>query len=308
MLLHQVDWTFFRPDLIDVPHKVMMSGKENLIGVIRKKLLSYSLAVTTALDNSALGVYMRYPDTIVKSGKCIHYMISREVRGTPDPDPTAVFYQVEDHVVKFSRVEFALMTGLRFGGSSFDPYKTAGVPDSSLYSRIFDKVAQTPNQVWKKFKDPTFVPDDGDVLKLCKLLLAVFIVLGLDPTNAKIPEWVWLLVENRRQWEEFPWGSMSYQILVRQLTHVRPHLLKGGKGESYHLQGNSLAFLSWIYSAFPALGQHIGVIRQADALPRGARFRYQKSWSDIAINHINRVHIFVHLILALLIQFLIQLM
>lgn len=173
------------------------------------------------------------------------------MRGTPNLVPSVVFYQVGQEIVRFLRVEFALVTGLKFGGSSLDLYASHQIPASSFYTRTL-------------IKSQSFHMHYGEDswTKILSLSLTTFwwqvssleqsISCWIGPEQFK--NWLWVLIKNRKYWVEFPWGNMSFQIMLRALTHVRTQLNKEGVKEVYHFMGNTIAFLSWIYSLFLMLG------------------------------------------------------
>ncbi|KAL6540468.1 hypothetical protein OROMI_024351 [Orobanche minor] len=80
---------------------------------------------------------------------------------------------------------------------------------------------------------------------------------------------MWVLVEDDEAWEQFPWGSMAYQFLIGQINAVK----KDVPGP-YHLKGNTIAFLAWIYEVIPSYGLKIGGRVEQDRRPRMLRYRY----------------------------------
>ncbi|KAL6571237.1 hypothetical protein OROHE_002880 [Orobanche hederae] len=69
--------------------------------------------------------------------------------------------------------------------------------------------------------------------------MASMYVVGLDPNKTKILNWMSVLVEDNEAWEQFPWGSMSYQLLIGQINAVKI-CIPG----PYHLKGNTIAFFA----------------------------------------------------------------
>ncbi|KAL6584715.1 hypothetical protein OROMI_004004 [Orobanche minor] len=131
----KVKWNYIRPMLMDEYHKVQMTMKEDFIEVIRFRLESSREEAVEGLRASAFGNYLKYKDHIAKSQKCICYVVSRQVVGVPDPDENALWFKINGEVTRFSKVEFALVTGLRFGTSQFNPYEDHDIPETSLYTR-----------------------------------------------------------------------------------------------------------------------------------------------------------------------------
>ncbi|KAL6519555.1 hypothetical protein OROHE_017375 [Orobanche hederae] len=105
-----VKWKYIRPLLMDEYYKVQMTMKEDCIEVIRCRLESSGEEAVEGLRASVLGNYLKYKDHIAKSQKCICYVVSRQVEGVPDPDENAMWFKVNGEVLRFLKVEFALVT------------------------------------------------------------------------------------------------------------------------------------------------------------------------------------------------------
>ncbi|KAL6551056.1 hypothetical protein OROMI_021544 [Orobanche minor] len=285
----KVKWNYIRPMLMDEYHKVQMTMKEDFIEVIRRRLESSGEEAVEGMRASAFGNYLKYKDHIAKSQKCICYVVSRQVLGVPDPDENALWFKINGEVIRFSKVEFALVTGLRFGTSQFNPYEDHDIPETSLYTRLFKNEKITSIHLWNLFKSKDFnIESAADCIKLCKVIIAAHVVLGNDPCNWKIPDWVWVLVEDEQAWDRFPWGSMSFQILHRAVNNVKKKTMAT---RSFHLHANTLALLGWIYEALPEVGMEIGGLRgdYQGGWPRGLKFEYEQSYSKVDISEVHGV-------------------
>ncbi|KAL6552019.1 hypothetical protein OROGR_008173 [Orobanche gracilis] len=280
----KVKWKYIRPLLMDEYHKVQMTMKEDFIEVILCRLESSGEEAVEGLRASAFGNYLKYKDHIAKSQKCICYVVSRQVEGVPDPDENAMWFKVNGEVIRFSKVEFALVTGLRFGTSQFNPYEDHDIPETSLYTRLFKNEKITSINLWNLFKSKDFhIENAADCIKLCKVIIAAHVVLGNDPCNWKIPDWVWVLVEDEQAWDRFPWGSMSFQILQRAVNNVRKKTMAT---RSFLLHANTLALL-----ALPEVGMEIGGLRgdYQGEWPRGLKFEYDQSYAKVDISEVHGV-------------------
>ncbi|KAL6501120.1 hypothetical protein OROHE_025317 [Orobanche hederae] len=285
----KVKWKYIRHMLMDEYHKVQMTMEEDFIEVIRCRLESSGEKAVEGLRASAFGNYLKYKDHIAKSQKCICYVVSRQVLGVPDPDENALWFKINGEVIRFSKVEFALVTGLRFGTSQFNPYEDHDIPETSLYTRLFKNEKITSIHLWNLFKSKDFhIESAADCIKLCKVTIAAHVVLGNDPCNWKIPDWVWVLVEDEQVWDRFPWGSMSFQILHRAVNNVKKKTMAT---RSFHLHANTLALLGWIYEALPEVGMEIGGLRgdYQGEWPRGLKFEYEQSYSKVDISEVHGV-------------------
>ncbi|KAK4859970.1 hypothetical protein QYF36_015187 [Acer negundo] len=88
------------------------------------------------------------------------------------------------HSVRFSKVEFCLITGLKFGV----------IPDTARY-------------------------DMYDAVKLCLLFMLNWILMGVDERD-KVSVWQWRLVEDLDAFDAFPWGAHVYRRSIYCFKHA----------------------------------------------------------------------------------------
>ncbi|KAL6577294.1 hypothetical protein OROMI_011570 [Orobanche minor] len=216
-------WTFKRKNLAAEHHKVMVTGYEMTVGDIRMCLSSFGKQCEREMKKSAFQHYLKLPDTVTRSGKALHFMISRQV-----------------------------------------------------YARLLEGKPISPADLRTKFLNKHFKVNkvvvkgtESEYLKLAKVLMASMFVVGLDKNKTKIPTWMWVLVEDDEAWEQFPWGSLSYQFLMGQINRVKTNI-----PGPYHLKGNTVAFLAWIYEVIPSYRLEIGGRVEQERRPRMLRYRY----------------------------------
>ncbi|KAL6503681.1 hypothetical protein OROGR_025604 [Orobanche gracilis] len=244
-------WTIKRKNLAAEHHKVMVTGYETTVGDIHVCLESF-----------------------VK--QCVREM-NKSVTPKPDLDQTALWFKVQGTVLRFSRVEFALISGLRYGSAKINAYMLSEkVSVDSVYARLLESKPIFTAYLRTKFMDKHFKVNkvevkgsENDYLKLAKVLMASMFVVGLDPNKTKIPTWMWVLVEDNDAWDRFPWGSMSYQFLIGQINAVKKNV-----PGLYHLKGNTIAFLAWLYEVIHSVGLKIGGRMEQQRRPRMLRYRY----------------------------------
>ncbi|KAL6515428.1 hypothetical protein OROHE_018462 [Orobanche hederae] len=255
----------------------MGTSYESTIGDIQSCLESFGRQSIREMNKYVFGQYMKLPDIVTWSGKVVHYMISRQVTPRPELDKTTLWFKVKGKVLRFSRVEFALICGLKFGPAKINPYMMNDkIPVDSVYARLLESTPILPVNLRTKFIDKKFKVNkvevkgsEADYLKLAKVLMASMYVVGLDPNKTMIPNWMWVLVEDNEAWEQFPWGSMSYQMLIGQINAVK-RFIPG----PHHLQGDTIAFLSWIYEVIPSIRVKFGGRVEQDKRPRMLRYIY----------------------------------
>ncbi|KAL3615212.1 hypothetical protein CASFOL_040873 [Castilleja foliolosa] len=174
-------------------------------------------------------------------------------------DGDELWFLVGDTFARFSKYEYALVTGLRFGPTNFDPNADREIRKDGVYRKFIDP----HNKFSKKGVKYTFVlnlfnnppkelrrsKERESLLKIAKVLFVHGFLVAID-TRYRIANWVWPLVENENEWETFPWGAYSFQILMYRMKNAK---VKAGDKDNYHIYGFSHAFLHFIFESVPGL-------------------------------------------------------
>ncbi|KAL3646411.1 hypothetical protein CASFOL_011591 [Castilleja foliolosa] len=88
---------------------------------------------------SCFGAYLNYPTKKQIRGTAMHLMLSQQViREGAHEDQ--LWFLVGDKFVRFSKYEYALVTGLRFGPTNFDPSEDCDLPIDGVYMEFIDPV------------------------------------------------------------------------------------------------------------------------------------------------------------------------
>ncbi|KAL6554023.1 hypothetical protein OROMI_019696 [Orobanche minor] len=284
--INENTWVFKRKNLAYEHHRIMLTGGENTVKDIWCVLESFSKKTVKQLRHSTIGAFMKLPDTVSRSGKALHYMISRQVTPKPEVDETALWFKVKGRVLRFSRVGFALIIGICFGPTpaNFQPYKSHRIPGNSVFTKLLGNKEVLIAYIRTKFINKKFELNRDGKKTHGSGYPRVFTRTGpIRVTNFgsgsgsgagrenKVPEWMWALVEDDEAWEEFPWGSYAYQILIQQIDAVKDI------PSPYHLKGNTITFLAWIHEAIPTVGRLIGGQDSKEFIPRMLRYKYMSS-------------------------------
>lgn len=254
----KVTWDYERYHLAGHTHRTMLVGYESMVGEIKTVMMDISYPAYKEVKKSCLGNYLYLEKYNTRNGTMLHYVVFRQVTPNPNPDTTALWFKIGDVILRFSREEFALVTGLRFGQSNFNPYKSHQVPEESVFARLFRcNEKTTTKDVFEMFKNKKFTYFEGeglekkeievkatvdDYIKIAKLLIATTYIVGFEQSTKIIPIWLWVLLEDKQQWEDFPWGSYSYQALTHQIRNVKKDRVPNSGKVSYHIKGNTIAF------------------------------------------------------------------
>ncbi|KAL3623130.1 hypothetical protein CASFOL_031946 [Castilleja foliolosa] len=191
------------------------------------------------------------------TGTAMHLMVSQQViREGADEDE--LWFLVGDKFVRFSKYEYALVTGLRFGPTNFDPNEDYELQTNGVYRKFIDpenefgKKGAEYEFVFQWFKNaPKNKKTRASLLKIAKVLFVHGFFYAIDKRQ-RIANWLWELVEWEDEWETFPWGAYSFQILMFRMKNaaVKPQ-------DNYHIFGFSHAFMHFILEAVPGLADII---------------------------------------------------
>ncbi|KAL6534961.1 hypothetical protein OROGR_013636 [Orobanche gracilis] len=227
---------------------------------------------------SCLGHFIREEWGGFVSNAALHALFSNEVV-RPDAQADEFWFRIGRRLIRFSRFEYALVTGMRFGDSDFDIHGDDVHIEGSVYDRypILSSGGQMLDRIRDRFATGYFRQQSGDALKVAKVLCVSYLLFGFDGGKHIADRWLWTLVEDHTRWESFPWGGYSYQILVTYLREI-PIEVPAGLDPSYHFYGNIYAIMIWACEAIPSLGSKCGNILGASFIqrPRCTRWKLKK--------------------------------
>ncbi|KAK2655168.1 hypothetical protein Ddye_008220 [Dipteronia dyeriana] len=126
-------------------------------------------------------------------------------------------FMLGTHEVRFSKVEFCIITGLLF----------EVVPNMTRYHTMDNGIHQWYFAGMEEisFAELTVVLSCGefqqayDNVKLCLIYMLNWILMGLDE-RVKIPVWQLRLVEDLDAFDVFPWGAQVYSHSVYSFKHA----------------------------------------------------------------------------------------
>ncbi|KAH6760938.1 hypothetical protein C2S51_017887 [Perilla frutescens var. frutescens] len=146
-----------------------------------------------------------------------------------------IWFRVGETNIRFYPSEFALVTGLQFGGSNFDLSTSYEIPGTSFYSRELKKIPLRVKDPLERFRTYSL----GDDAMVANVLFLHTMIFGYDQTHM-IDDWHYMglvpstEVELRRKFKK---------------TEEKARL-------SYHFYGPVWALLVWAYEALPRLDAH----------------------------------------------------
>ncbi|KAI9201464.1 hypothetical protein LWI28_023851 [Acer negundo] len=223
---------------------------------------------------SCFGHFLMMHREIHFSAGIVHRLLLRELHHDGPEDEMR--FLLGKHSVRFSKVEFCLITGLKFGV----------IPDTARYDMVENGIHERYFQGRDiEFEELRAVLRIGifveqyDAVKLCLLFMLNWILMGVDERD-KVPVWQWRLVEDLDAFDAFPWGAHVY----RRSIYCFKHALDGRRErfeqrqqergadvhttETYNIYGLPHALLIFAFEVIPELGnKKCGIRRAISELP-----------------------------------------
>ncbi|KAK2650311.1 hypothetical protein Ddye_017800 [Dipteronia dyeriana] len=207
-------------------------------------------------------------------GGVIHQLLLREL--DHDRPTYEMRFLLGNHMVRFSKVKFYLITGLRFGV----------VPDRSLYlavenvihQRYFpgaDEVSLEELRVVLTFRE---FHESYDVVKLCLIYMLNWILMGVDG-RLKIPVWQFRLVEDLNAFVAFLWSAHVYRHSIFSFKHALPRRSEERRQQSqgvvvHFVEGYNIYDIC--FEVIPQLGIDFGARRITELSPRMLKWELTK--------------------------------
>ena len=210
---------------------------------------------------SCFGHFLRMHREINFSGGIVHRLLLRELHHNGPEDEMR--FLLGNRTVRFSKVEFCLITGLKFGvipdTASYDDM----VVQNGIHDRYFQGRAIEFQEVGAVLRIGVF-QSQYDAVKLSLLFLLNRILMGVDE-RFKVPAWQFRLVEDLDTFDAFPWGAYVYRRSIHGYMHALDSPREAARQarqanegvdtieHSYNIYGLTHALLVSIYNLHPYL-------------------------------------------------------
>ncbi|CAL9030437.1 unnamed protein product, partial [Prunus brigantina] len=172
-------------------------------------------------------------DKIQFSGQIVHGVVLRRVAGQGVKDLDGLSFLIGCDVAQFTRQDFCLITGLRFGEV---PEVSSGESDEiRLQKRYFIDEGITCNALEEAFMRCTV---EDDIYKLALVYFAELVVLGRDK-HLNININYLTLVEDLDAFNRYPWGSVSFDKTQDSLFSAPTKYVKSFENEEGRRKGKS---------------------------------------------------------------------
>ncbi|KAI5350438.1 hypothetical protein L3X38_003329 [Prunus dulcis] len=172
-------------------------------------------------------------DKIQFSGQIVHGVVLRRVAGQGVKDLDGLSFLLGCDVAQFTRQDFCLITGLRFGEV---PEVSSGESDEiRLQKRYFIDEGITCNALEEAFLRCT---EEDDIYKLALVYFTELVVLGRDK-HLNINLNYLTLVEDLDAFNRYPWGSVSFDKTQDSLFSAPTKYVKSFENEEGRGKGKS---------------------------------------------------------------------
>ncbi|KAI9200414.1 hypothetical protein LWI28_007504 [Acer negundo] len=164
---------------------------------------------------SCFGHLLRMDRGIKFSAGIVHWLLIRELHHDGPEDEMR--FLLGRHSVRFSKVEFCLITGLKFG--ELPDTSTYDMVENGIHQRYFEGRDEVEYAKLKAVLRIGVFSEQYDTVKLCLLYMLNWILMGLDERE-KVPVWQFRLDEDLDAFDAFPWGAHVYRRSIYGFKHA----------------------------------------------------------------------------------------
>ncbi|XVF49935.1 hypothetical protein PTKIN_Ptkin04bG0056300 [Pterospermum kingtungense] len=152
------------------------------------------------------------------NGVVLHQVIARQI--TFDRmDLYEAWFQIGSQRLRWSKLEFCLTTGLKFGSSTFDPNAELHHPPDGVWMRVLNGQVIRAHDLYHRFVARDYNNDPVVALKIAMVVVAEVVLFGVDDKHIVRP-WLWALVDDRQRWDTFPWGKFVFSATLHYLNAI----------------------------------------------------------------------------------------
>ncbi|KAI9156447.1 hypothetical protein LWI28_006682 [Acer negundo] len=149
------------------------------------------------------------------SAGIVHRLLIRELHH--DGPEYEMRFLLGRHSVRFSKVKFCLITGLKFG--ELPDTLTYDMVENDIHQQYFEGRDKVEYVELKAVLRIGVFSEQYDVVKLYLLYMLNWMLMGLDERE-KVPVWQFRLVEDLDAFDAFPWGAHVYRRSIYGFKHA----------------------------------------------------------------------------------------
>ena len=216
-MLNQVQLTYRRSSELLASTTIIQYCKFKILREIRPALERHGVLQDFAA--TCFAHFLNFDAHTVFSSKLVYSLLAKEivVDGVGGDE---LYFVVGGRRLRFSKYEFCLLSGLKFGGGAHFPAYNNDIVEGGVLQRYWpngkvDLVSlQTrlceQNAIFSQREDP---------LKMALVLFVERFLFGADYRKYVSP-WLFSLVENMEQFNSFPWGKFVFQMTLHYLKNA----------------------------------------------------------------------------------------
>ena len=164
---------------------------------------------------SCFGHFLSMHRQMTFSAGIVHRLLIRELHHDGPEDEMR--FLLGRHSVRFSKVEFCLITGLKFG--ELPDTSTYNMVQNGIHQRYFEGRDDIEYGELRAVLRIGVFHEQYDAVKLCLLYMLNWILMGLDERQ-KVPIWQFRLVEDLDAFDAFPWGAHVFRQSISWFKHA----------------------------------------------------------------------------------------
>ncbi|XP_038883716.1 uncharacterized protein LOC120074618 isoform X2 [Benincasa hispida] len=220
--------------------RINLYSKLDVISVIKNTLNERQLK---KFKKSCFGDFLDLKITKFSS-QLFYHLVRRQCCST---NRNELWFNLEGRIHKFGMKEFSLITGLNCG-------ELPEIDMSKIQKGKFNKRYFGGEKTIKRTKlHEVFTEMDKgrnkDVVKMAKLYILEMFILGKQIRTGINHEYT-LLVDDKEQFDRYPWGRISYEITIDFVKKA----IKSNDASAIGIGGCAFALLVWAYETIPLLG------------------------------------------------------
>ena len=178
--------------------------------------------------------FVSFDARTVFSSKLVYSLLAKEivVDGVGGDE---LYFVVGGRRLRFSKYEFCLLSGLKFGGGHFPAYNNDIVEGGVLQRYWPNGKVDLVSLETRLCEQNAIFSQREDPLKMALVLFVERFLFGADYRKIVSP-WLFSLVENMEQFNSFPWGKFVFQMTLHYLKNA-PSPRPGKDTTRWHFYG-----------------------------------------------------------------------
>ena len=162
--------------------------------------------------------------------------------------PGEKWFEIGGQAHRFGKQEFMLVTGLRFGKLNYNVMKEKTGWEGSVHARYFGSRPVKPKDIMDRLLNAEHQMTPEDALKMAYVFVVGAVLIGKD-NRKSIWGWLWYLVEDLKSFKKFPWGTLSYSLLIHYLDLVlRPQYFdEANRDHEFNINIYGFAWVVQVY-------------------------------------------------------------